>query len=135
MIEQNQNGGFEIKNANNVLKGDFSNPFVKKLTKEVLDKIDVNKIEIFFTGGFVEDSFSSAIMCGVISSVVKSLYGYLSLKYEDVGLYEDINPTYNESNLELSLSGSISVSLIKLFLAIAGANKRLKGEMINEGKL
>lgn len=132
-IEQGENGELQVTNANNILKGDFNNPFVKKLSKEILDKIDVKKFEIFFTGGFVNDSYSSAIMCGTMSSVIRSIYGYLSLMYEDVELYEDINPTYNESNLEFTVSGVFSVSLFKLFVAVIGANIKSKKELKNEG--
>ena len=132
-IERDDSGELKVTNANNILKGDFNNPFVKKLSKEILDRIDVKKIEIFFTGGFINDSYSSAIMCGTISSVIKSLYGYLSLMYEDVELYEDVNPTYNESNLELTVSGIVCVSLFKLFVGVISANIKTKKELKNEG--
>ncbi len=132
-IERDDNGEFKITNANNILKGDLSNPFIKSLSKEILDRIELKKIEIFFSGGFINDSFSSAMMCGTISSAIKSIYGYLSLMYEDVKLYEDINPTYDENNLELTFSGMISISLFKLFTSVIGAVIKTKKEIKNEG--
>ncbi len=134
MIERDENGEFKITNANNVLKGEYNKPFVKNLAKEIIARLDIKKIEIFFTGGFVDDSFSSAMLCGTISSSVRALYSYLSQKYDDVKLYEDINPTYNESNLELTFDIVVSVSLIKLVGAVLKSNSKSKKEEIkNEG--
>lgn len=133
-IEKNEDGELKVTNANNILKGDFNKDFIKILSKETLERIDVKKIEIFFTCGFLEDSFSSAMLCGTVSSSIQSLYGYLSLKYDDVMLFEDINPTYNDSNLETTFSAVFSVSLIKLITAVIVSNLKMKKKEIkNEG--
>ena len=134
MIEKNDSGELTIINTNNILKGDFNKPFMKELSKEISSRVDVKKIEIFFTGGFVDDSFTSAILCGTVSSLVQSVYSYLSLKYDDVRLYDDIDPTYNESNLEITFEAVISISIFKLIMSLIKANiKTKRKEIKNEG--
>ena len=74
------------------------------------------------------------MLCGTVSSAIRSVYGYLSLKYDDVRLYEDVNPTYNDSNLETTFSAVLSVSLMKIISAIIISNIKLKRKEIkNEG--
>lgn len=134
MIERDESGELKVTNTNNILKGEFNKPFVKNLSKEIIDRLDVKKIEIFFTGGFVDDSFSSAMLCGTVSSMVRSVYSYLSLKYDDVKLYEDVDPTYNESNLEITFESVVSVSIFKLLVSLIKANSKTKRKEIkNEG--
>ena len=57
-------------------------------------------------------------MCGGVSSVVYSLYGYLSQQYENVKLYEDIVPTFSENNLELTFDAVMAVSLFKIMKSL-----------------
>ena len=124
-----------MSNEKTLLSETYNNKFVKTMIGEVLARIDVKKFELFFTGGFTENSFSSAILCGTIDSVIESLYGYLSLTFDDVKLYKDIKPTFEENNLELTFDIVISISLLKLVMAIFTADKKvkkLKG-MCNEG--
>ena len=116
-------GNIEIKNSNNIFSGDIDKLFAKKLAKTMLEKIDIKKIELFFTGGFVEDSYSSAIMCGSVKSLVQSLYSYLSQRYENVKMYEDVTPTFYETNLELTFDTVISISLFQILMSILKANK------------
>ena len=70
-----------------------------------------------------------------ILSIVETLYGYLSLSFDNVKMYKDINPTFDENNLELTIDIVISISLIKLlkwFFAAGKRTKKLK-EIKNEG--
>lgn len=128
-------GKLEMTNEETLLTGSYNSEFLKLVTKEILSKIDVKKVEIFFTGGFKENSFSSAIMCGTILSFVQTMFGYLSLKYDDVKMYEDINPTFDETNLELTIDLVVSISLWRIlwcFLKAGNKSKKVK-EIENEG--
>lgn len=77
-----QGGKVYVSNLADAITGSYSSPFMKKLAKKLLEKIDIKKMEIFFTGGSKENSFTSAMICGSVSSVVYTLYSYLSQKYE-----------------------------------------------------
>lgn len=135
MIFRDEDGVFKISNADDILKGNYNKPFVKEIAKQILTKINVKKIELFFTGGAENDSYTSAIICGSMLSIVQSLYSYLSLRYDDVKLYEDISPTYNDSNFELTFDFVVSVSILGLALALvkSSINLKKKGEVKNEG--
>ena len=130
-----ENGKIEIANDDTLLTGDIDKLFVKKMGEEILSKLDIKKVEIFFTGGFKENSFSSAIMCGSILSIVETLYGYLSLSYDNIKMYKDIKPTFDEDNLELTLDLVVSISLIKIVCCLFEAGKKAKKlkELKNEG--
>ena len=121
-----EDSGFAIENSNNILSGGYNNPFVKELVKEIGSRIDVKKVEMFFTGGFIEDSYSSAIMCGFMSSAIKTFYSYLSEKYEDVKLYEDVDVTFYDNNLEFTFDIVISISLFSILKSIIKANNNVK---------
>ena len=136
MAEIGQKGEVVIKNSNNLFEGEYDKLFIQNLAKEFWERLDVKKVELFFTGGFVEDSYSSAIVCGTMTSIVQSLYSYLSQKYDDVKMFQDITPTFHETNLELTCDVVVSISCLQVLLSIFGANKlkSRKLEEQNEGK-
>ena len=39
----------------------YNKDFIKAVSKEILSRIDIDKIELFFSGGFVDDSLMSII--------------------------------------------------------------------------
>lgn len=131
MIFLNSSGELEMTNANNILKGKYNKDFIKAVSKEILSRIDIDKIELFFSGGFVDDSFMSAIMCGTVSSFVQTIYSILTQKYENVRLFEDIKPTYNESNFELTFDIVVKISIFQICLAILKA-KKIKNKLEKE---
>lgn len=132
MIFLNDLGELEVANANNLFNGEYNKTFLKTVTKEIVKSIDVEKIELFFTGGFAENSFMSAMLCGGMSSLVQTLYGYLSLNYENVRLFEDINPTYNESNFELTFDGVVKISILQICVSLIKAQK-IKNKLEKSG--
>jgi len=103
--------------------------------KEIISEVDVKKLEVFFTGGFKEDSFSSAIMCGTVISLVETIFAFMSLKYDDVKMFKDIEPTFKENNLELTLDIVVSISLWRIVSCFLNAGKKIKTvkEIENEG--
>ena len=109
-------GKIEVENSSNMFSNDMDKDFAFELAKQLAKRMDIKKVEIFFTGGFEEDSYSSAIMCGSITSMVRSLYSVLSQKYKNVKMYEDIDPTFFETNLELTFDGVVAVSILKIFI-------------------
>ena len=126
MAEVGQNGKIKVDNSNNLISGEINKTFLKQFIKELLSRIDVKKTEIFFTGGLEDDSYASAIMCGTISSLVKTGYSVLSQKYKNVKMYEDISPTYHETNLELTFDVVISLSFIQFLISAIKANSYKK---------
>ena len=127
-----ENNEFKIENSVNIIKEEFNEEYTKKFIIELLSKMDIKKIEIYFTGGIIDNSFSSAILCGSVSSLVQSLYSYLSQKYYKVKLYEDIDPTFNQNNLELTFDAVVSISLISIVISVFSSLKKYKKELKNE---
>lgn len=123
--------GLKIENSNNLISGKLNQTFTKNLASELLKQIDVKKIELFFTGGFVDDSYSSAIMCGTVNAFVQSVYSILSQKYKNVRMYEDVTPTFYETNFELTGDVVIKISLFQIFVSLIKASK-IKNKELEE---
>ncbi len=115
-------GELMMENSADMLSKNYKNTYFKSLIKELIKRVDIKKMEIFFTGGFAQNSFSSAMLCGSVSSGVRSLYSVLSQKYDNVKLYEDISPTFSYDNLELTFDIVLSISMIKIIISIIKAN-------------
>lgn len=129
-----ENGKIKVENSADIFSGNMSKPFVRALIGEMTKKIDVKKVEIYFTGGFKENSFSSAIVCGGVSSFVQTLYSVLSQKYKNVKLYEDVITTFKEDNLELTFDIAVSISLFQIAISlIKSLLKKEVKEAKNEG--
>ena len=120
--------GFVVENTVDLFSGNINKPFVRHLIKEMIKKVDVKKVEVFFTGGFKEDSYSSAIMCGTVSSAVQMIYSMIYEKFEDVKLYENISVTFDSDNIDLTFDIVIKISLIAILKSIFKANKHIKME-------
>jgi hypothetical protein len=119
-------GKIEVKNEESLISKNYQNEYLKFVGKEMLAEIDIKKLEVFFTGGFKEDSFSSAIMCGSVISFVETLFAYLSLKYDGVKMFKDIEPTFENNNLELTLDVVVSISLWRIVSCFLRAGKRVE---------
>lgn len=125
--------GFLIENSSNLFNQKMNKLFLRELIKQLGKRMDIKKVEMFFTGGFVQDSYSSAILCGMVSSVIKSIYSYISEKYEDARLYEDVDVTFYDNNLNFTFDIVISISLFSILKSILKANKlKNKKEIKNE---
>ena len=59
-------------------------------------------------------------------SLVETLFAYLSLKYDNVKLYKDIDPTFEDDNLELTMDIVLSVSLWRLIRCLFSVGKNIK---------
>ena len=53
-------GKIEVKNEESLISKNYQNEYLKFVGKEMLSEIDIKKLEVFFTGGFKENSFSSS---------------------------------------------------------------------------
>ena len=120
-----ENGKIKMENDETLFSKTYNNDYVKLVWKELLSEIDVKKLEVFFSGGFKENSFSSAIMCGSVVSLVETIFGALSLRYDNVKMYKDIKPTFDENNLELTLDLVVSISLWRIVWCLLSAGKKL----------
>ena len=123
--------GFQVENSNDLVSQNYNKPFVKKLTKEFLKRIDIKKVEMYFSGGLKNDAYSSAIICGAVSSTIQSFYSFLSEKFDNVKLYEDVEVLFDENSLEVTADIVISISLISILISIFKANKKnkIKGDV------
>lgn len=127
-----EDGKIVFQNSVNFMEDKFNKSFSKQFLAKVVKKMDIKKIEVYFTGGIVDNSFSSAIVCGSMSSIIQTFYSIVSQKYYKVKLYEDIDPTFNENNLEITFDAVISISLVALAVSIISAHNYMKKELKNE---
>ena len=104
----------KIKNVNNIIKNKYKDEELKLFTLNILKTIDVKKVELFFSGGFNNNSFSSAMVCGGARLIVDCIYSFLSQNYDDVKLFEDIVPTFNNDSFELTFDFVASISIYQI---------------------
>ena len=71
-----ENGKIEMFNEDTIFYKTYNKDYAKILGKEILLSIDIKKLEFYFTGGFKENSFSSAIVCGSVISLIESIFSY-----------------------------------------------------------
>ncbi len=128
-----QNGKIIVDNSVNFLGGKMNKRFARFLMKKLLASIDVKKLELYFTGGTAYNSFSSAMICGSMCSLVQTIYSFLSNKFDNVKLFEEISPTFNETNFELTFDACVAISLLQVLLSLIGAEIEKKKEVKNEG--
>ena len=95
---------------------------------QFLSRLDVKKVETYFVGGLKNDSYSSAMISGFVDSVVKGVYSYLFEKYEFAKLYESVETTFDDDNLEFTIDVVISISLFSILKSILKANKLAKNK-------
>lgn len=127
-------GDFHVENIANVLENDTDGEYSKFLTIQILKKVDVKKVELYFKAGFLDDSYSSAMVCGGVSSIVQTIYSILSQRYYNVKLFEDIDPTFSQDNFELTFDAVVSISLISLVYSLIYSGILKKKEKKNEGR-
>ena len=123
-----KNGKIVVENSVNIINSKINQEYLKKLYKKLLRTIEVEKVEIFFTGGIANNSFSSAVICGGVSSVINLVYSYLTQKYFGVKLYEDVTTKFGENNIELTFDVVVSISFISLVFAMLSSLKKCWGE-------
>lgn len=123
------NGELKIENTQNAIKDKYKDAYMKRLSLELLKALDVKKVELFFSGGFEKNSFSSAMLCGSASVFVNLIYSFLSQRYENVRLFEDVNPTFNKNSLELTFDFVVSISLLQILISMVRAKIEQKREV------
>lgn len=121
-----ESDGFMIENSVDFLSQNYNKPFVKQLLKEIALRLEVKKVEAYYTGGLKDDSYLSALLGGAVSSIIRTGYSYFSEKYENVKLYEDVEVTFFDNNLEFTFDIVVSISLFGIFKSIIKANKQIK---------
>lgn len=127
-IYVDKNNKIQIENTNNMIKDRYKDDYMKYFIKNLLLAMEIKKLELFFNGGFKNNSFSSAMMCGSVLLFVDSLYSFLSQQYADVKLFEDIEPTFDYDSFELTFDFVAEISLIKIFISFIKAKLSLRRE-------
>ena len=117
-----ENERLNVFNDKTIFSGEYDDK-LKAFSKEVLKHISVKKVELFFTGGAKDNSFSSAMICGTMLLIVETIYANLSLLYEDVKMYKDIEPTFKEDNFELTIDVVASISVVNLLISVFKSKK------------
>ena len=66
------------------------------------------------------------MICGVARVFVDVLYSFLSQKYEDVKLFEDIKPIFENDKFELTSDFVAEISVAEIFISFAKAKFKNK---------
>ena len=125
------NGDLVVNNSVNLINIKFEKNFSKKVFKQLTDKIEIKKLEIYFSGGVADNSFASAMICGSINSLIKSVFGVLSQKYYSIKLYEDVDARFANNDFEITFDFVASVTILSLIVSIIkalGEKKEVESE-------
>jgi len=131
MVWLDENNKLKIENTNNAIKDRYKDELTKKMVGQLMKLIEVKKVKLFFSGGFRQNSFSSALLCASAKMITDMFYSYLSQQYFDVKLYEDILPTFERDSFELTFDFVAQLSLLKIIKAFLKAKLMLNREVKN----
>ena len=117
-IYLDENDELKIENKQNAIKDRYKDAYMKRFALNILKNLEVKKVELFFKGGIKKDSFSSAMLCGGVKSLVNIIYANLSQKFENVRLFEDISPVFSEDYFELTFDFVAVFSILQIICAL-----------------
>lgn len=89
----------------------------------LIKKIDVKKIELYFTGGSDSDAHYVSMLCGCISSISAAVFSVLINKYRKIKIYNNIEPNFSDNKLETTMAFAVRFSLLNVMSSLLCAYK------------
>ena len=93
---------------------------------QIVKKISVDKLNLFFCGGVKDDAYTTAMLCGYVYAISSALISKIITKHNCISVYQDIDPIYNEDALDLTLKCLIQISILDVLSALVSAKKEYK---------
>lgn len=108
--------------------------FSKCYLKNLVNKLEIKKMDLFFDAGEVDNVKLVSILCGSISSIFAILISVLLNKFQDMKVFKCINPHYDKQIFELSGRLVLNFTLIDVVLSFISALKEKYERSFRYGK-
>lgn len=115
-----------IQNSHNFLYNMKDTKKQMVITKNIVKRISVSKLQIYFCGGIKNNAYQTAIICGYAHGISSALISYLITKNNYINIYQDIDPQYNKDALDLTLKCVLEISLLDVFAALIDSKAKYK---------
>ncbi len=123
-IEQNN---LIIQNTHNLVYN--SSKDAQKQMREMTNiakKIEISKVQIFFTGGIEDNAYQTAMICGYMYAISSALISYIITTNPYVDIFQDIDPVYNKNALDLTAKCILKISILDILIALLESRKQFK---------
>ena len=85
--------------------------------------LNIKKFELYFTSGFKNNAYHSAMLCGYVNVFSSIVCGLLLNKYKHIKIYSDIGADFENNRLELSGMVVVCFSLLDMLISVICAYK------------
>lgn len=121
-----QNKRLIIQNSHNLIYNTQNKEFQTQLLKCILPKIDITKLQIYFSGGIANNAYQTAMICGYMYSITSAIFSYFITKNNFINVFQDIDPQYGKDCLDITTKAIVQFSLLDVIIAMLGATKKYK---------
>lgn len=107
-----------IQNSHNLLYNMQNTPKQMIIIKNIVKRISVAKMQIYFCGGIKNNAYQTAILCGYMQAITSALFGFLITKNNYINIFQDIDPQYNKDALDITIKCVLEISMLDIIGAL-----------------
>lgn len=119
----------QITTTSKIMKTNDPKIVQQLLIQKMFSYFKIRKVVFLLDGGLVSDAFLTSMLIGTFQSIILSLIPQISASKIDI----QINPTYNENNLNIASKINITINALSIIISIIYAktkySKMQKGEV------
>lgn len=119
----------QITTTSKIMKTNDPKIVQQLLIQKMFSFFKIRKVVFLLDGGLVSDAFLTSMLIGTFQSIILSLIPQISASKIDI----QINPTYNENNLNIASKINITINALSIIISIIYAktkySKMQKGEV------
>lgn len=106
------------QNTHDLILAPMKNSSMQKaFAVQLLPKIKISKVEIYFTGGVANDACATALFCGSVQILSSMLASALISADPLINIYQDIDTDFTNDALQLSASCVLQLSINDIIIA------------------
>lgn len=119
----------QITTTSKIMKTNDPKIVQQLLIQKMFSYFKIRKVVFLLDGGLTSDAFLTSMLIGTFQSIILSLIPQISASKIDI----QINPTYNENNLNIASKINITINALSIIISIIYAktkySKMQKGEV------
>ena len=119
----------QITTTSKIMKTNDPKIVQQLLIQKMFSYFKIRKVVFLLDGGLTSDAFLTSMLIGTFQSIILSLIPQISGSKIDI----QINPTYNENNLNIASKINITINALSIIISIIYAktkySKMQKGEV------
>ena len=130
-IEENR---LIIQNSHNLLYNMKDTQKQMVIIKNIVKRISVSKLQIYFSGGIKNNAYQTAMLCGYAHAITSALFGFLITKNNYINIFQDIDPQYNKDALDITLKCILEISMLDVIGALIVSMFSYKEKLSDKAK-